>query len=525
MRSEFLGLNIDAPPGADRTTESERALAAGLGAGAASFLLSVLLRALFGTPLMPERVADFIFSVMPIAAVELGVALLGPYAKRFAFAGCVLACLAVLAYAGLLYAKRWGPRPAHGLAFGGALWLASSVTVVPLIGGGIFGTAWRPGPWASAGSLLAAGLAYGACLAALLGALGRDEALARRGAALATRRAVLRALAVGGFAVVAYEALKSAVAFIGWGEGARVSGGSGIFPDIDGLSREVTPVSSFYHVSKNVFDPDGPPPDWRLEVAGLVERPRAYTIEELRALPAAEAYATLACISNWVGGDLMGNALWRGVPLGAILGDAGIREGAVDVVFTALDDYTDSLPVERAVQPGSLLAYEMNGEPLDATHGSPLRAIVPGIYGMKNVKWIRRIEVVASDYKGYWQRRGWDDRAEYQTMSRVDVARAGRAGEPAVAAGIAFAGDRGISRVEVSTDGGRTWGDAEVRPPLSPNCWALWQFTWTPSRAGGYRVVARATDGRGQTQTERRAPPAPSGATGWHGVDVTVSEA
>ena len=142
------------------------------------------------------------------------------------------------------------------------------------------------------------------------------------------------------------------------GRSQRVSGGSGVFPDVDGLSREVTPAADFYHVSKNVFDPDAPPPGWRLEVGGAVARPRAYTLDELRALPAAEAYATLACISNFVGGDLISNALWRGVPLADLLADAGAGEGAVDVVLTAFDDYTDSITIERAMQPGSLLAYD-----------------------------------------------------------------------------------------------------------------------------------------------------------------------
>jgi DMSO/TMAO reductase YedYZ molybdopterin-dependent catalytic subunit len=174
------------------------------------------------------------------------------------------------------------------------------------------------------------------------------------------------------------------------------------------------------------------------------------------------------------------------------------------------------------MQPGSLLAYDMNGALLNGTHGAPLRLVVPGIYGMKNVKWITKLEVVAIDYKGYWQRRGWDDRAEYQTMSRIDVARASRAGEPATIAGIAFAGDRGIARVEVSTDGGATWRDAELRAPLSPNAWVLWRLEWTPPAAGTFTVVVRATDGRGDVQTKREAPPIPSGSTGWHSVALTV---
>lgn len=522
MADDLLSLNLTGPPD-EGPSAVDRALGAGVAAAIASLVVAVPLWWAAGTPLLPLEVADGIFSVMPIAVVELGVGLLGPWAKRLAFAGCVVGYVVILAFAAMLYA-RWRPRPsrATGLAFGAAVWLVASLTVVPLVGGGPFGVWWGPAWWAAALALAASGLAYGAALAELLARFEHDEELARSGVRLASRRTLMNGLVGAGVAVVVVEAGRSVANFFGWGGDARVSGGSGVFPDVDGLSREVTPAADFFHVSKNVFDPDAPPRNWRLEVGGLVANPREYTIDELRAIPPAEAYATLACISNFVGGDLISNGLWRGVAFADLLRDAGVAEGAVDVVFTAFDGYTDSITVERAMQPGSLLAYELNGAPLEAESGAPLRLVAPGIFGMKNVKWISKIELSGVDYKGYWQRRGWDDRAEYKTMSRVDIARAGRAGEPATVAGIAFAGDRGVSRVEVSTDGGRSWNDAVLREPLSPFTWVLWQLPWAPAAAGTYRVVVRATDGRGEVQTERQAPPVPSGSTGWHGVNVTV---
>ena len=301
-----------------------------------------------------------------------------------------------------------------------------------------------------------------------------------------------------------------------------MSGGSGVFPEIDGLSLEVTPTADFYHVSKNVFDPDVSPRNWRLELGGLVDRPLSLSLDGLRALPAVEGFATLACIDNPAGGDLIGNAFWRGVGLADLLRAAGVRDGAVDVVFTASDDYVDSISIERAMMPGCMLAYEMNGMPLNSAHGAPLRLIVPGLFGLKNVKWIARIDVAASDVRGYWQRRGWDDTAEYQTMSRIDVATAGVVGQPATLAGVAFAGDRGVTRVEVSTDNGTTWREAELRPPLSTNAWALWHFAWVPQNAGRYDVVARAVDGTGTTQTAMTASAFPHGVTGLHRVSVHV---
>jgi hypothetical protein len=251
----------------------------------------------------------------------------------------------------------------------------------------------------------------------------------------------------------------------------------------------------------------------------MVERPRSFSYDDLKALSSIEQYATLACISNEVGGDLIGNALWRGARLRDVLNEAVLKPGVVDIVLRASDEYTDSISLDRAMTDGTLLVYEMNGEPLAPEHGFPVRLLVPGIYGMKNVKWITRIEAVDVDLKGYWQRRGWDDRAEYKTMSRIDAPDGTVRGEATIA-GIAFAGDRGITKVEVSTDGGSSWEEAEIKPGLSAISWVLWHKRWVPARTGKHRVLVRATDGRGQTQTSERRPPAPSGSTGYHGVTV-----
>src|SRR5262249_17507571 len=161
---------------------------------------------------------------------------------------------------------------------------------------------------------------------------------------------------------------------------------------IDNLALEVTPASDFYVVSKNAFDPSVQSRGWTFQVYGAVDSPLSLSFDELRSLPSVEEYATLCCISNEVGGDLIGNAKWRGVLLKDLLAGAGVREGVVDVGLRASDDYSDSIPLDRALAGGTLLAYEMNGEPLKPEHGYPLRLIVPGIYGMKNVKWIKSVE-------------------------------------------------------------------------------------------------------------------------------------
>ncbi|MCC6744361.1 MAG: molybdopterin-dependent oxidoreductase [Acidobacteria bacterium] len=521
--NDLVGLNIDGRENGAPTGD-DLALAAGLMAAIVSTAAGAIAWLAYETPFLPLRVVDAIFAVVPAEIVQIGVAFLGPWAKRLAFAASVGGELTILAFLARTFAARFRTAGLAGaLAMGAAIWLVASLTVIPLAGGGPFGVAWRPSPSASALSLLSIGLLFGGAFHFASRLLHASPAIAASAATIASRRTFFGSIVAAGVAVVLVEGLQSIANATGWGRGDRVSGGSGVFPDIDGLSREVTPAADFYHVSKNVFDPDSIHRDWRLHIGGLVEKPMSWTLEELKALPAVEGFATLACIENPVGGDLIGNAFWRGVSLAVLLEAAGVAAGAVDLAFTALDDYTDSIAIERAMRPGCMLAYEMNGEPLDSTHGAPSRLIVPGIFGMKNVKWISRIDVAGSDVKGYWQRRGWNDVAEYRTMSRIDVATPGVAGRAASLAGVAFAGDRGIERVEVSTDGGSTWMPAHIRQPLSPNSWVLWHAEWTPARPGRYDVAVRAVDGAGRDQIATPSSAFPDGVTGLHHVIVPVT--
>jgi DMSO/TMAO reductase YedYZ molybdopterin-dependent catalytic subunit len=521
--NDLVGLNIDGRS-SDEPTDADVALAAGLLAAVTSLVAGWLLWWLTGTPLIPLRVVDAIFAVTPAEIVQVAVAFLGPWAKRLAFAASVGGYLLILAFAGRAFESRVRERGIlSSLSFGIGIWLLSSLTVFPLAGGGLFGVAWRPNAWAAVASLFAVGVVYGVTLDFFRATLHRDRRLAVRASRIASRRTFFGSIVAAGVAVVLFEGLRSIADATGWGRSDRVSGGSGVFPEIDGLSLEVTPTPDFYHVSKNVFDPDVSPRNWRLELGGLVDRPLSLSLDDLRALPAVEGFATLACIDNPAGGDLIGNAFWRGVGLTDLLRAAGVRDGAVDVVFTASDDYVDSISIERAMMPGCMLAYEMNGMPLNSAHGAPLRLIVPGLFGLKNVKWIARIDVAASDVKGYWQRRGWNDVAEYQTMSRIDVATASVVGRPATLAGVAFAGNRGISRVEVSTDNGASWVAAELRPPLSPSAWVLWHASWTPQIVGRFEAIVRAVDGRGTLQAPTVASAFPNGVTGLHRVAVRVT--
>ena len=293
-----------------------------------------------------------------------------------------------------------------------------------------------------------------------------------------------------------------------------------------GMSREVTPVGQFYTISINLFDPRIDYRQWKLEIGGHVERPLTLDYQQLiRSPDSVESFVTLTCVSNEVGGPLAGNAIWRGVRVRDLLQEAGVKPGAVDLVMEAYDNYTDSIPIEKAMHPDTLLVYEMNGEPLQPQHGFPARLIVPGIYGMKNVKWIRRLRVVDYDYKGYWARRGWSDTAVIKTWSRIDIPTAAqlRAGQTVVVGGVAFAGDRGIQAVELSVDGGQTWAPVRaVKEPLGPYAWRLWAAPWRPEAAGTAELVVRAIDGLGEVQTDVLAPPLPDGASGWHRRRVTI---
>jgi DMSO/TMAO reductase YedYZ molybdopterin-dependent catalytic subunit len=515
---EILRLNLDnteKPP-----SESEIKLQIALLSAIAAVCAGLIARFVFDAPLLPELLAQFIFAVAPIWAVEMAVGMLGPFAKHLAFIACVVVYLLTLilaALACLRFIHAGSPSKSLNASvaiFAAASWLIALIAIIPALGGGIAGRYLRQGAIITVISQFVVAAVFAAGLRVFTRMYLEKSINDDKRPNLIGRRRAVRAVGYAVLLAGVYDIGKSLlVSWLNSGSG-RVRNGDGIFPNINNLALEVTPTKDFYEVSKNAFDPEVDSQRWKLEISGLVENPISLNYDEIKSLPSIERYATLACISNEVGGDLIGNALWRGVRMKDLLEQAGLKQGVFDIVLRARDDYTDSIPLERAMNDATLLVYEMNGEPLTPTHGFPVRLLVPGIYGMKNVKWITRIEAIDYDLKGYWQRRGWDDRAEYKTMSRIDAPDAAFKGETTIA-GIAFAGDRGISKVELSTDGGKTWEQAEIKPPLSANAWALWSKRWSPEQAGTYKLIVRATDGRGVAQTSQYAPPAPSGSSGY----------
>jgi DMSO/TMAO reductase YedYZ molybdopterin-dependent catalytic subunit len=266
---------------------------------------------------------------------------------------------------------------------------------------------------------------------------------------------------------------------------------------------------------------------WQLSITGIVKKPKVLRYGDILKRPALDRAVTLECIDNLPGGDSMGNAMWRGISLKALLEELGAdTDTARDVVFRAADGYDDSIPFERAMRGDVLLAYMMNGVQLPKMHGFPLRAVVPGIYGIKNVKWIVEIEVYDGDYKGYWQRKGWTDDGTIKLTSRIDSPGHYQSlhGKEHLFKGIAYGGPETIKKVEISFDGGRIWDNAPFELPVSPYTWVIWYYNWTPPKAGSYQVAVRAIDAKGRVQTSEIVRPSPAGSSGLHTIVAIVDQ-
>ncbi len=261
--------------------------------------------------------------------------------------------------------------------------------------------------------------------------------------------------------------------------------------------------------------------DWQLVIEGPGGVRRQLSYGMLQSLPSAKIFKTFECIGNDVGGDLLGNAEWRVVPLKTLL-EPLRTDGVHSVRFEALDDFYSSVSTARAFDEQAFLAYEMNGEPLPAGHGFPARVLLPDLYGMKQPRWLKRIVLLeSSGSNSFWEARGWAGEVPVKTMSRID--RGTIAPDvPNELSGVAYAGARGIQKVEVSLDGGASWQACELATGPAPNAWSLWRYTWQNPKPGRYKVLVRATDGRGELQTAIEQGSYPDGASGYHSVRLSV---
>jgi len=295
---------------------------------------------------------------------------------------------------------------------------------------------------------------------------------------------------------------------------------------VTGLPTYITPNERFYRIDTAIFVPEIDVDSWTLSIKGMVDHPRRYTYEELLSMRCVEEPVTLACVSNDVGGHLVSNARWLGIPLADLLGPAGVHPEATQIVGRAVDDFTVDLST-AAVLDGrvAMVAIGMNGVPLPPSHGYPARLVVAGFYGYASAtKWLSALELGRrEDHESFWVSRGWDKDGPIKTQSRIDVPASGQdvpAGALRVA-GMAWAQPRGIRRVEVQLDRG-SWHEATLGATASGNTWVQWYVDLDGLQPGGHLLAVRATDRDGNVQTDVPTPPEPSGATGYHYRGFTV---
>jgi DMSO/TMAO reductase YedYZ molybdopterin-dependent catalytic subunit len=554
-------------PRAHVATALDSVLGVALIGAAAGMLTSVVVSSLFGVLVPAQIFGDRITPLIPLPVFSAVLGLLGQNAKHVFFVVLLTGEGVLTALVGVLY---WRLRPAalsrlrRGRQTADAedfarlsyldvpvlvalLWLLSAGILAPLLGGGLFGAGLVGGVLGVFGAELIPNLVFAIAFMEGLRRLPESSGVAptptAEGARVSRRRLLRQtgvAVAILAGGAVAWELISHALGFGGRGQNYPLSTANtptrivpppqptyGPWTPIAGQTPEVTPTPQFYYVSKNLnSDPSVVASGWQLQIGGLVDQPYSLGYNDLLGLPYTERYHTLECISNEVGGNLMSNASFRGVALADLLNHAGIRTGANELIFRAADGYSDSLHLSQALDPRSLVVYLINGQPLPQAHGFPARLLVPGLYGMKNGKWLTSLEVGTGSYTGYWEQQGWDREARVKMTSRIDVPADGdvlsaRPTYVTYVAGVAYAADRGIAQVEVTTDGGATWQQATLRSPLGALTWVLWEYPWTPV-AGTYILAVRAIDLDGNVQTPVQAPPLPNGASGYDAIEVAV---
>jgi len=495
-----------------RRPEIRRGLVAGAIAGGVLVAAMYLLESLLGLRPLPQLLQQPILDLMPGAVFGFLIDNLQHAGKVVEEASLIVGMIAGLAVLGGIYGylRTRSTVPRLAMLVGGAGWLVVTAVLLPASGDGWFGlleSFTTPFLWAVLFVVYAMVLegAYDNWLVAPPAVADPD------------RRQMLRtvplAVAGGSLLLLGFELVPR------WYRAIFMAPSSA-------PTAELTPVGDFYVVSKNFTDPIVDPAGWALTIHGLVDKPQRLKLDDVRRLTAVSEYVTLECISNNVGGFQISTGLFTGPSLSAVLDLAGVQAGATLVAFRSRDGYTESLPLSLVRQsPEILLALTLDGAPLPDVHGFPARVLVPGHYGMKGPKWLEDIELTTGSRNGYWENQGWNPDAAVKTMSRIDSPSEGSLlGTGMIeVTGVAFAGKRGISSVEVSADGGRSWIPATLKPPLSPLTWVTWAATWSVSAAGQYQLKVRARDGQGTPQVGNASPSYPDGSSGYHSVQVSIT--
>jgi DMSO/TMAO reductase YedYZ molybdopterin-dependent catalytic subunit len=512
--------------GTARPLPAPLAAAAGLVAGGLAVGLSELLAGLVaGAPSLVLAIGSLVVALQPPGAKQLMVDLFGEADKLVLNLAVLLVALGGSAGLGLI-ARRWPRAATAGFAAVGVLAFIAAIRdplVEPIL--------------AAISVTLSVGAAAVALRLLFRLAAARQTAPVRmldfdRRRFLGATIALAGGAAAGG--VLGRVLLERRAAAAGSvplvPEPSSTAGPlpNGAELEVDGISSLVTRNPSFYRIDTALLVPRLDAASWSLKVSGMVDRPYSLTYPELLAMPLVEQYVTIACVSNEVGGDLVGNALWRGARLRDVLDRAGVQAGASQIVGRAFDGWTAGFPTAWLDDPEreALVAVAMNGQTLPAAHGFPARLIVPGLYGyVSATKWLTEIELTTlAAFDAYWVPLGWAKEAPILTQSRIDVPHNGAsvdAGTVAVA-GVAWAPDRGIERVEVQVDDGE-WVATERSTPISDATWVQWLYRWTAT-PGDHSLSVRATDATGEVQTDRVTRPPPDGARGHHTIRVSVGE-
>jgi len=512
------------------------AAVAGVVAGAAFLAAAELVALLVAREASPVlAVGAFVIDVVPQPLKEFAIATFGEADKPVLLGGLGVAVVVASAVAGILQLS----RPPLGLIALGLAGVASVAATTTRAGAS--GWSWLP---SVAGAVVAV-LLLRAAVDRLRSwreretetaphASGGDDATTRldRRAFLALTGIAAASAVVVGLGARLADAASSSIAAIR--EALRLPAPRSIVDvpagaefDVPGLSPLITPNADFYRVDTALTVPEVDPSTWRLVVDGMVDRRVELGFDDLVSMGLDEYAVTLTCVSNEVGGDLVGNAIWLGVPVRDVLRLAGPSVGADMVLSRSVDGFTASTPLE-ALTDGDLdaiLAVGMNGEPLPLEHGFPVRMVVPGLYGyVSATKWLTRLQVTTfADDEAYWTPRGYSAEAPIKMSSRIDTPKPGRpvpAGR-AVIAGVAWAQTVGIERVEVRIDDGE-WRRATLSTPINADTWVQWMLEWDAAPGTHYATV-RAVDREGRVQVEERAPIAPDGSTGWQRTLITVT--
>ncbi len=537
-----------AEPLAARSADLAAAAAGAIAAGVTIAVAELIAGFVSGAPSLVIAIGDLVIDLQPPGAKDLMVSLFGTNDKLALNIIIVVAAVLVAAAVGIAARRRWawgviGFLVACGIAAFAALRqpltdrVLAVVTVVVAVALGLAvlrwllsftGPAWAPvrrapGPqaarvvattasgsgsmpdWDRRSFLIAGGgVTAGALVAGFVG-----RSLLAEGSTGPSADEPLGPITAGGSPVPA-PSLPTGSEFA-----------------VQGITPLVVPNDDFYRIDTALLVPRVDVSTWTLTVKGMVDHEVTLTYDQLKAMPLFDQYVTIACVSNEVGGHLVGNALWTGVHLRQVLAMAGVQAAATQIVGRSVDGFTVGFPTSWAMDTARdpMIAIGMNGNRLPSDHGYPARLIIPGLYGyVSATKWLSEIELTTWDaFDGYWVPLGWAKEGPILTQSRIDVPRSGSsvAAGPVNIAGVAWAPDRGIEKVEVKVDA-EDWVQATMSLPLSDATWVQWLRTWDAT-PGHHVVMVRATDGTGEVQTSEMTPPDPDGARGLHTVEVDVS--